>query len=81
MLDLTKKNIVTGLKQTARALREDRALCVYIAGDAEVKVTADVLALCREKNVATVDVPSMKELGKICGIEVAAAMAAEVSSN
>ncbi|MBC7335654.1 MAG: ribosomal L7Ae/L30e/S12e/Gadd45 family protein, partial [Clostridia bacterium] len=54
----------------------DQAKVVYVACDAEERVIAPLLALCREKAVEVIRVNSMAELGRACGIEVGSAAAA-----
>ena len=67
---------VVGQKQAMKAVKDDKATTVYIALDAESRVTSPVLQLCSEKNLEVVNIETMKELGKIFGIEVGAAVAA-----
>jgi len=69
-------NKVVGTKQTLRAIEGGKAKVVYIADDAEERVVAKVKELCACMGIETVHVPTMKELGEICGIEVGAASAA-----
>ncbi len=69
-------NKVIGTKQTLRALENETVEAVYIALDAELKVTASVRALAIEKGVEVVEVLTMNELGKACGIKVSAACVA-----
>lgn len=67
---------VVGVKQTQRAISDGRARLVFLAEDADPRVTEPVEALCREQNVPARRVPSMKELGCACGIAVGSAVAA-----
>ncbi|KJS85061.1 MAG: hypothetical protein JM58_09875 [Peptococcaceae bacterium BICA1-8] len=67
---------VIGIKQTTKALLKDEAAVLYIAKDAESRVTEPLENLAKEKGVQIIKVPSMKELGKAFGIEVGAATAA-----
>jgi large subunit ribosomal protein L7A len=67
---------VAGTRQTMKALENGSALTVYIAGDADGRVTAPVVQLCREKGVRIYNVDTMAELGKACNIKVGAAVAA-----
>ena len=69
---------VVGAKQTKRALTGGNAVAVYLAEDADPRVTEDIRELCKECGVPVVDVPAMKELGQACGIAVGAAVAALV---
>lgn len=70
------KQKTVGLKQTQRALEKGRVRRVYLAEDAETHVRRPVLEWCENHNVECVGVPTMKELGKACGIEVGTAIAA-----
>ena len=67
---------VAGVKQTARAVREGRALRVFLAHDADPRVTDPIADLCREKDVPVEREAGMKELGSACGIAVGSAAAA-----
>lgn len=74
-LKASKKRII-GLKQTIKAIKEDRAKKVYIAKDADDNIKNSVLELCNGKeNLQIVHVNTMKELGEACGIEVKASTA------
>ncbi|SCG84109.1 putative ribosomal protein L7Ae-like [Proteiniborus sp. DW1] len=70
----TKK--VVGIKQARRAINNDEVLTIYVAEDADTKVVQDIINLCNEKSIEIIYAPSMKELGKACGIDVSAAVAA-----
>ncbi len=74
--ELIKGNHVIGLKQTMRAVKRGQAKAVYVAEDAERKITEPLFELCSEKNVLTVAVHSMKELARALGVEVETAVAA-----
>jgi len=79
MLDETFKHVrhkTVGLKQTQRALEKGLVRCVYIAEDAETHVLRPILEWCHNHHVEHVEVPTMAELGKACGIEVGTAVAA-----
>jgi len=73
------KNKTVGLKQTQRALEKGIAKKVYVARDAEAHVLKPIVDLCRKQNIECIEVGSMNELGKACGIEVGAAVAAVVA--
>lgn len=70
---------VVGAKQVKRALEAGRALTVFLASDADPRVTEPIAALCGEKGIEAVTAPSMKELGRACGISVGSAVAATVT--
>ncbi len=67
---------VAGVKQTRRALEGGRAKTVFLAADADPRVTGPIAALCAEKGVAVRTDCSMRELGAACGIAVGCAAAA-----
>ena len=49
--DLQSARKRIGVKQTIKALESDSVALVYIAGDADRQVTADVVALCLVKEI------------------------------
>ncbi len=65
-----------GTKQTIRSIEEGKVSEVYVAIDADAKITTKVVQLCKKYHIPFEYVDSMKQLGKACGIEVGAAMAA-----
>mgnify|MGYP003760527733 CR=1 FL=1 len=67
---------LVGTKSTLRALKEEQVMVCYLARDAEAKVLEPVRRHCAEKDLEIVYVESMKQLGRYCGIEVGAAVAA-----
>ena len=77
-VDLSGCNIVVGTKQLKKALRGGRALCVYLAENADPAITESIEAMCEELHIQITWIRSMAELGRACGIEVGAAAAAVV---
>lgn len=76
MQELTDSTLrITGTKQVMRALEQDNLKLVYIALDADKKLLDEIKTACGQNNVPVKTVPSMKELGKACCIEVKAAAA------
>ena len=67
---------VAGVKQARRAIEDGRAARVFLAEDADPRVTGPVEELCREKDIPVERVSQMKELGSACGIAVPSAVAA-----
>jgi len=65
-----------GSKQTLKAIQRGQAKVVYVARNAEPHVTGPVLEACRAQQVPVVEVPTMRELGRACGIAVNCASAA-----
>lgn len=78
LTELSTKQKVTGAKQVKRALEAGKALRVYLAQDADPRITEPIAALCGEKGVETFTDCAMTALGKACGISVGAAVAALV---
>ncbi len=74
-LQTTRKKTV-GTKQTMKAVQKGLVQEVFVAKDADKRLVALLTNLCREKNIPVTLVPTMKELGKACGIQVGAASAA-----
>ena len=68
--------MVIGIKQTTRALENKKVSMVYLAKDAEERLLKPIRELCAAKGVPIQEVPSMKELGKACKIQVGAAAVA-----
>ncbi|CCO07793.1 ribosomal L7Ae/L30e/S12e/Gadd45 family protein [Desulforamulus hydrothermalis] len=64
-----------GAKQTLKAVEKLQAKQVYWAADAEARVVDPILRICSTKNIPTVKVDSMKDLGRACGIDVGCAIA------
>ena len=69
-----------GVKQTQKAVVKQVAEVVYIASDADERVTGKLLALCEANHVPTVTTESMLEIGRACSINVKAAAAAVLKS-
>jgi len=67
--------LVVGVKQTTKIISNDLAKVVFVAKDAEQHVVRQILKLCLDKNIEIVYFNSMKELGKVCNIDVGAATA------
>jgi len=65
-----------GSKQTLKAIQRGQAKVVYVARNAEPHVTGPVLEACRTQKVPVIEVPTMRELGRACGIAVNCASAA-----
>ena len=66
---------LVGINQCRKSVKDGSALTVFLAQDAESRIKLSLLDLCRAQNVEVVSVPTMKELGEACGIEVGAAAA------
>lgn len=73
------ESISIGTKQTTKMVELGKASEVFVAKDADPRVTAKIVNLCKKTGVQVTYVDSMKQLGKACGIEVGAAIAAIVN--
>lgn len=67
---------VVGLKQVRRAVTEGRVNLVFLACDADPRLTEPLEALCDAYGVSVVWDHTMAQLGKACGIAVGTAAAA-----
>ena len=67
---------VVGVKQTKRAINDGRAVRVFLAEDADPRVTDPIAVLCEVQSIPVERVAQMKELGSACGIAVGSAVAA-----
>ena len=62
---------VVGVKQTAKAVEKGTAKLVFVAADADIRISRPLLERCE-----VITAETMQELGKACGIHVGAAAAA-----
>ncbi|WP_274654053.1 ribosomal L7Ae/L30e/S12e/Gadd45 family protein [Paenibacillus humicola] len=67
-----------GSKQTARMVEQRKAVRVYVAQDADSQMKETIVRLCKTAGVPVQWIDTMKNLGETCGIDVGAAMAAEI---
>lgn len=75
---LNANNKIVGAKQVKRALNSQEIEVVFIAKDAENKITDEIKEICIDKHIQVIYVDNMKKLGDACGIDVNAATAALV---
>ena len=73
MLDRIVVKKVIGIKQCTKALKSDEGKVLYVAKDANDKLISPIIQLAQEKNIKIVEIPTMKELGKMSGIDVKSA--------
>lgn len=71
-----QSRIIIGNKQTLRAMKNNMVIEVYIAEDADQHVTSEVVELAKELRIPYTYVPSKKQLGIACGIDVGTSTAA-----
>ena len=67
---------VTGLRQTQKAVAKGLAARVYLACDADPRLTRPLEGRCRERGVPVSGAHTMAQLGRACGIDVGTAAAA-----
>jgi large subunit ribosomal protein L7A len=73
---LKENSKVIGMKQTLRALEKEEVSVLYVAKDAQSKVTLRALELAESQQISIVYVDTMEELGSVCDVEVKTATAA-----
>lgn len=66
---------VIGAKQTLKAIKNGTASIVYVAEDAEQKVIKPIIEACLLCNLELVYISTIRELGRMCDIDVGAATA------
>ena len=64
-----------GFKQSKRAITEGRAVKAFIAMDCSPDMLSTIESLCRQYNVDMEYIPTMKQLGAKCGLEVGCSVA------
>lgn len=74
MIERIKGKKVVGVKQSMKAIKLGNAQIVYIAKDAEEKVTEPIITLSEDNALDIIYIDTMKDLGRMCGIEVGAAV-------
>ncbi|MFL0248483.1 ribosomal L7Ae/L30e/S12e/Gadd45 family protein [Candidatus Clostridium stratigraminis] len=66
---------VVGIKQSIKVMKNNEAKAVYVAKDADSRLIVPVINLAQEISLEINYVDTMKNLGKLCGIDVGAATA------
>lgn len=66
---------VVGIKQSIKAIKSGEAKAVYAALDADTKLIEPVVKLANENSLDIHYINTMKDLGRLCGIDVGAATA------
>ncbi len=72
---LASANRVVGLRQVLRGLKAGTLARVYVANDADTFLFQRVTQAAEAAGVPVVRVPTMKELGQACHVQVPAAAA------
>ena len=68
-----KSRLIIGTKQSLKAMKNGEICDVFIADDADRKITQEVIEMAGELSIPCHYVDSKKKLGRACGIEVHAA--------
>lgn len=68
------EKLIIGTKQAVKTIRLNKAHEVFIAQDAEDRVISPVIEEAARQGVPLTYVDSREELGKACGIQVAASV-------
>ena len=76
LLELQKGKKTVGRKQSQRAILDGKAEKIYLADDADQRIREETEKLCETHGVPVISVDTMENLGKACGIQVGAAVAA-----
>ncbi|SKA92736.1 large subunit ribosomal protein L7A [Clostridium sp. USBA 49] len=66
---------VVGIKQSIKAIKNNKVKALYVAMDAEARLIEPVVKLAEENSIEIHHVNTMKTLGKLCGIDVGASAA------
>ncbi len=70
-----KSRLYVGYKQVQRALNEKKAAKAFVAEDCDSHIKDDVKKLAEQSGTELFFVPTMKDLGAMCSIEVGASCA------
>ena len=76
LTELASSNKVVGVKQSRKAIRDGRALRVYIACDADPALTEPLSDTCAEQKIPVEQGNTMAQLGTACQIPVGASVVA-----
>lgn len=68
------EKLIIGTKQAVKTIRLNQAHEVFVARDAENRVTNPVIEEAARQGIPLTYVDSRDELGKACGIQVAASV-------
>lgn len=70
-----KERLLVGFKQTVKAVSSGLAEKVFLAGDCESRISDPIEKAASENGTQIFYVPTMRELGEMCGIEVGSSCA------
>lgn len=64
-----------GLKESIKALKAEEVKALFIAKDADGFVLRRPIQIAKENDVEIIEVPTKEALGKLCKIDISAAIA------
>lgn len=70
MIDVLVGKKVIGIKQASKAINNGKGTALYVAEDAERKLIIPLLELACSNNIKVIKIDNMRNLGKMCGIDV-----------
>ena len=70
MIDRLVGKKLIGIKQCAKAIKNGQGVELYVAKDADERLISPLVELAESKNIKVVYIDTMRELGKMCSIEV-----------
>ena len=66
---------VIGIKQSLKSMKNGLGDTLYIAKDADSKLIKPLIEYADENNINIQHIDTMKELGKMCGLQIESAAA------
>lgn len=73
--ELSGEQKLVGIKQCTKAVEEGLVSHAFVAEDVAPTIVEPFLRLCSKKNIPVTGIPTKKELGELCGIDVKASVA------
>lgn len=76
MVDRIREKHVVGIKQAAKAISTGNCKLLYIAEDVDAHLIDALVKKAQDADVEIIHIDTMRNLGKLCGIQVGASAAA-----
>ncbi|MBL4930289.1 MULTISPECIES: ribosomal L7Ae/L30e/S12e/Gadd45 family protein [Clostridium] len=70
MIDRLVGKKLIGIKQCTKAIKNGQGIELYVAKDADERLISPLVELAEGKSIKVVYIDTMRELGKMCSIEV-----------
>lgn len=70
MIDRLVGKKVIGVKQAIKAIKSGKGTVLYVAKDAERRIIIPLLEIALKNEIRVIEIDTMKNLGKMCGIDV-----------